>query len=273
LFLKRERTRMKRHLKLAFPELDSVQRRRIQRGCANHLGCQLAEVAWLARAGADDVKRICEVDGFEHVDAALEGGRGLIFATAHCGNWEILAARVPVEGYQLLAAVRELDDPRIDRVVTDMRSRFGTEIVPRGPAAGRQLARALAKNKSVGLLIDQDIPSIPGVFVPFFGRSAWTPSGAAMLALRMRCPLLPAFIHRKPDGTHKIHIKPPLAVPSDGTLEDRVRELTAAATAAIEWQIRAWPEQWVWMHRRWRTRPEGEESEPTGEPPAVEHEP
>jgi KDO2-lipid IV(A) lauroyltransferase len=75
----------------------------------------------------------------------------------------------------------------------------------------------------------------------------------------MRCPLVPAFIHRKPDGTHTVQIKPPLAMPNAGSLEDKLRELTAAATAAIEWQVRAWPEQWVWMHRRWRTRPEGEE--------------
>jgi KDO2-lipid IV(A) lauroyltransferase len=156
----------------------------------------------------------------------------------------------------LISAVRELDDPRLDDVASTLRTRFGTEIIPRGPSAGRQLARALSKNKVVGLLVDQDIPSVPGVFVPFFDRLAWTPSGAAMLALRMRCPIVPGFIHRRPDGTHVAKIQPPLAVPVAGSLEDRVTELTAAATAAIEWQVRAWPEQWVWMHRRWRTRPE-----------------
>ena len=103
--------------------------------------------------------------------------------------------------------------------------------------------------------IDQDIPSIPGVFVPFFNRFAWTPSGAATLALRARCPIMPGFIHRKPDGTHKVKILPPIEVPSEGSLKEKVVEMTAAATAAIEWQVRAWPEQWVWMHRRWRRQP------------------
>ena len=108
----------------------------------------------------------------------------------------------------------------------------------------------------MGLLIDQDIPSIPGVFAPFFGRPAWTPSGAAMIALKARCPLAPGFIHRRPDGTHLIKVEPPLPVPTEGSPEDRVRELTAAVNARAEWHVRAWPEQWVWMHRRWRTQPE-----------------
>jgi KDO2-lipid IV(A) lauroyltransferase len=141
-------------------------------------------------------------------------------------------------------------------LVKTTRTRFGTEIVPRGPAAGRQLARSLARNKVCGLLIDQDIRDVPGVFVPFFGRPAWTPSGAATLSIRMRCPTIPGFIHRRPDGTHTVQILPPLATPTAGTLDDRILELTTAATAAIERQIRAYPEQWVWMHRRWRRQPE-----------------
>jgi KDO2-lipid IV(A) lauroyltransferase len=92
--------------------------------------------------------------------------------------------------------------------------------------------------------------------VPFFGRTAWTPSGAATLSLRMKCPVVPGFIHRRPDGSHRAEFHPPLAEPTGGTLEDQVQELTAAATAVIERQIRAFPEQWVWMHRRWRRQPE-----------------
>ncbi len=157
----------------------------------------------------------------------------------------------------MITAVRELKEPRIDGIVNSLRSRFGTEVVRRGPAAGRQLARALGRNRVIGLLIDQDIRDVPGVFVPFFGRPAWTPSGAATLAVRMRCPMVPGFIHRLPDMTHHIQLQPAIEVPTSGSVEDRVQELTAAATAAIECQIRAHPEQWVWMHRRWRTQPSG----------------
>jgi KDO2-lipid IV(A) lauroyltransferase len=250
------RRRIQNHLEMAFPELDESHRNVIMRGCSRHFGLMLGEIARLWRARPEQVETYCEIEGLEHFQRALEGGRGAMFVTAHCGNWELLSSRVPVAGVPLISAVRELADPRLDRLVRESRTRFGTEIVPRGPAAGRQLARSLARNKVCGLLIDQDIRDIPGVFVPFFGRPAWTPSGAATLAVRMRSPIIPGFIHRRPDGSHKVEIHPPLVVPGTGTLEDQVQELTATATAAIESQIRAHPEQWVWMHRRWRRQPE-----------------
>ena len=252
----RDRARVSDHLEMAFPDKDQNEREALLKGCARHFGTMLAEVAWLWRASPGDVESICTLDGFEHFDNALAAGRGVMFATAHCGNWELMSARLPVAGTPLITAVRELDDRRIDNLINNLRARFGTEVVLRGPAAGRQLARALGRNRVVGLLIDQDIRNIPGVFVPFFGRPAWTPSGAAMLSIRMRCPMIPGFIHRRPDGSHHVQIHPPLEIPADGTLEDKIQELTASATSVIERQICAHPEQWVWMHRRWRTTPE-----------------
>jgi KDO2-lipid IV(A) lauroyltransferase len=254
--LPRSRKRIRTHLEIAFPELDESQRNALLKDTAHHFGLMLVEVAWLWHARSRDVENLCELDGAENFFEALEEGRGAIFVTGHCGTWEILSARVPIAGVPFASAARELDDPRLDRLVTAIRSRFGTEIFPRGPSAGKRMVRALAENRVATLIIDQDIRGIPGVFVPFFGRPAWTPSGAAMLAIRRRCPVIPGFIHRRPDGTHKAEIHPPLPIPTDGTLEDRVEEVTAAATAAIERQIRAHPEQWVWMHRRWRTQPE-----------------
>ena len=252
----RSRQRINSHLEIAFPELDQDQRDALKTGCVRHFGLLLAEVAWLWRARPAQIEAIFEVEGREHLDAALEGGCGAMITTGHCGNWELLSAILPISGIPLISAVRQLDDPRLDNLVNTMRTRFGTEIVPRGPAAGRRLARALGRNRVAALLIDQDIKDVPGVFVPFFGRPAWTPSGAALLAIRMGCPLLPGFSHRRTDGTHKGVLYPPLPVPTDGTLAERVEELTASATAAIERQIRKYPEQWVWMHRRWRTQPE-----------------
>lgn len=254
--LPRSRKRIRIHLEMAFPEVEQSRRDTIMRGCARHFGFMLAEVAWLWHARPDEVETLCEVNGEEHLLPILEQGNGAMFATGHCGNWELLSARLPIAGIPLTPAARQLDNPRLDRLVTAMRSRFGSEMVPRGPAAGRQLVRALARNRVITLLIDQNIRDIPGVFVPFFGRPAWTPSGGAMLAIRRRCSVLPGFIHRLPDGTHKVEIHPPLPMPEEGSLEDRVEELTASATAAIERQVRAHPEQWVWMHRRWRTQPE-----------------
>jgi len=254
--LPRSRKRIRTHLKIAFPDLDKRQRDSIERGCGRHFGLMLAEVAWMWNARPRDLENLCVLEGAENFFEALESGGGVIFTTGHCGTWELLSARLPIAGVPLTTAARRLDDPRLDRLVTAMRSRFGTEIILRGPAAGKQMVRALAGNRVAALLIDQDIRGIPGVFVPFFGRPAWTPSGGAMLAIRRGCPVVPGFIHRRADGTHKAEIHPPLPIPIGGSLEDRVEELTAAATAVIEGQIRAHPEQWVWMHRRWRTQPE-----------------
>lgn len=254
----REARRAQEHLALAFPELDPQVRRRLLRRCALHFGRTLGEVVWMWRARPDQVAALCSITGVEHLERALADGRGAVLITGHCGNWELLNARLGVAGVPMTIAVRGLFDPRLDALVTALRARFGSEVVPRGATAGRRLAQALSENRVDGLLIDQDIRDIPGVFVPFFGRPSWTPSGAATLALRTGCPTVPAFVHRRADGTHLAEVHPPLQPPTEGPTGERVTALTAAATAAIERQVRAFPEQWVWMHRRWRTRPEGE---------------
>ena len=122
----------------------------------------------------------------------------------------------------------------------------------RGPAA--KLLHALRHGRVIGLLIDQDIDA-PGAFVEFFGRPAWTPTGAALLALRSRCPVVTGFAVRRGDGTMRLEFDPPVAPPAGDDLEADVARLTAALTARIERQVRAHPEQWVWMHRRWRHQP------------------
>jgi len=217
----------------------------------------LAEVAWLLRATPEQVAELCTIDGVEHLERPLAAGSGVVLITGHCGNWELLNARIGVAGIPMTIAVRSVYDPRLDAIATKLRSRFGTEVVPRGQEAGRRLLGALSDNRVVGLLIDQDIRDIPGVFVDFFSRPALTPSGAASLALHRGCPVVPAFGCRRVDGSHVVEVHPPLPEPAAGSPEDRVRELTAEATAAIERQVRAHPAQWAWLHRRWRSQPPG----------------
>jgi len=257
----RDAARARAHVALAFPEMAEPTCEALLRDTARHFGIMVGEVVWLRHAAPAAVNRLVSVEGLEHLKAALGGGRGVVLATGHLGNWELLNARLGIEGLPITIAVREVYDARLDAIATAVRSRFGADVVPRGVTAGRRLAVALRTNRAVGLLIDQDIRDIPGVFVPFFGHEAWTPSGAATLALRSRSPTVPGFIHRRPDGGHLITIDPPLPDPPEGPLEGRIRELTAASTAAIERAIRRHPEQWVWMHRRWRTRPEDVSSE------------
>lgn len=260
LFLKRDKRRMREHIAIAFPDFDEKETRRLIRACTDHFGQVLGEVAWLWGADAAAVERLVEIEGLENINKELAKGRGGILITGHIGNWELFNARMAIAGVPFMLAVRELDDPRMNAIVTGLRTKFGSKVIQRGQSAGTQLVKNLGIGEGVGLLIDQDIPRIPGVYVPFFGRLARTPSGAATLALRQKCAMVSGFIHRKPDGTHKIVVSRPFDVPTEGKLRERVEKLTADATAAIEWHVRAWPEQWVWMHRRWRTRPKDEES-------------
>jgi KDO2-lipid IV(A) lauroyltransferase len=255
----RSRKRCLRHFEIAFPELDEPGRRALLRATARHVGTMLAELLWLWRATPDDVADLCDLSGDEHLRDALSMGRGAVLITGHCGNWELFNARMCVAGLPMTIAVRVADDPRVDGLLTAMRARFGSEVVPRGPRAGRKLYQALLKNRVAGFLIDQDIRDVPTVFVPYFGKPASTPLGAATLALRAGCPVIPGFIHRRDDGRHVGEIGPPIPHPEHGSFDERVVALTAAATERIERQIRSYPEQWVWTHRRWRRRPPGEE--------------
>jgi KDO2-lipid IV(A) lauroyltransferase len=189
------------------------------------------------------------VEGWERVEAARGSGRPVIFLTGHCGNWELLAALGNCRGLGVAVLARELDDPAFQRLLVRIRERFGTRtIVRRAPGAARQLLGVLREGGSLGILIDQDT-AVDGVWVPFLGRLAYTPVGPAQIALRLGALVLPSFIERLPDGSHLARFAAPLTLPGDPVAA------TAAMSAAIEEQVRRCPEQWVWMHRRWRRRP------------------
>ena len=149
----------------------------------------------------------------------------------------------------MAVVARALEESGLNELLVAFRRRFGTETLERGaPGAARRLLRVLRAGGALGMLIDQDT-RVEGVWVPFFGRPAFTPVGAAKIALRQGAAVVPAFIERLADGTHLARIHPPLDLPADEV------EATALMTQAIEEQIRRVPEQWVWMHRRWRRQP------------------
>ncbi|MFH1177275.1 MAG: lysophospholipid acyltransferase family protein [Acidobacteriota bacterium] len=254
LSMGRESRRAFEHLEAAFPDRDRRWRARLAAACASHLGTLLGEVAWLWSASADDILARTEFVGLEHLTGACDAGGGAVFVTAHCGNWEWMNLALGAAGVPMTVAAREVYDPRLDVLVQRLRGRFGGQTVLRGQGAGQRLARALRGGRVVGLLIDQDIDA-PGVFVEFFGRPAWTPSGAALLALRTRRPCVPGFAARKPNGVMQLCFDAALELAGGGALEDQVGALTARLSARIEKQVRSNPEQWVWMHRRWRRQP------------------
>jgi KDO2-lipid IV(A) lauroyltransferase len=220
------------------------------RATFRHAGVSYAELAlWPALARDPDFIRI---EGLDVLQAALAAGRGCLVVTGHVGNWELLAARMATL-VPLTVVARKVNDDRFDALIRRFRGGAGMEIVlrddPRFLAAVRD---ALGRGRVVALLIDQDSRG-GGVFVPFFGRPARTPPGAAVLALRTKAPVVAVAIRRRPERGHLITFSP---VPTEVAGPEKVRALTARFTAAVEAAIRRSPAEWVWWHERWRRQPE-----------------
>jgi len=249
------------NLAQAFPDLALGERRRICRHSYRHLGIMVTELAaLLARPLAETLARI-RIDGLEHVHAAMtQHGRALLL-TAHLGNWELLPVACRLTDYRLSVVQRPLDAPWLDRLTTALRERSHVELIDKR-AALRPVLRALAAGGMVGILLDQNAARREGAFVPFFGRPASTSKSVAVLALRTATPVVPAFIRRQDDGTHRVTVGPALPMPSTADVDAAIETLTARCTAAIEAAVRENPEQWLWMHDRWRTRPAGERAKP-----------
>lgn len=250
--LGRERKRTLDHLLTAFPELSEQERIALGKRCFRHLGSCIGEVLHLLVHDCKVVDREVEIEGWEHVQSLRAQDRPMIILTGHCGNWELLAASINCRGLDMAVVARGQNDARLDSFIAAFRARFGTTTIARSQqGAARKLLRQLRKGGALGMLIDQDT-KVDGVWVPFFGRLAFTPVGAASISSRQGAAVIPAFIERLEDGRHLARFLPELELPEDPT------EATALMTAKIEEQVRRCPEQWVWMHRRWRRRPEDE---------------
>ena len=239
------------HTAVAFPTLDLPARRRLVRGTFRHAGESFAELALFEKIlSAPGYMRL---EGAAALDTALARGRGAIAVTGHVGNWELLAAWAAAIGYPITVIVRRVNGLHFHALIARFRAAAGVEILIRDdPRFLTAVRDALARNRVVAMLIDQDTRGA-GVFVPFFGRLAHTPPGAALLALRGRVPVVTVFVERRADGGHLVRVEPVPEVSARG--REGVRALTARLTAAIEAQIRRSPEEWVWWHERWRRRP------------------
>ncbi|HVR98878.1 MAG TPA: lysophospholipid acyltransferase family protein [Thermoanaerobaculia bacterium] len=247
---KRDRRRTLDHLALAFPDLSPQDRGQLGRDCFRHHGTSLAECLYLLRRDCAAVRAAVDIQGWEEVERVRAAGRPILILTGHCGNWELLAALINCLGLGMAVVARPLDEPDLQELLAGLRRRFGTETIARGSEGSpRQLLTTLRQGGALGMLIDQDTKKVEGVWVPFFGRPAFTPVGAAKIALRQEAAVIPTFIERLEDGRHLARFSPPLDLPDDP------QEATAAMTRAIEEQVRRRPEQWVWMHRRWRRQP------------------
>jgi Kdo2-lipid IVA lauroyltransferase/acyltransferase len=210
----------------------------------------------LARPLEETLRRI-QIDGLEHVRSVMDQHGRALLLTAHLGNWELLPVACRLTGYPLSVVLRPLDAPWLDRLARRMRERSQVDLIDKRSAL-RPVLRALAEGAMVGILLDQNASRREGAFVPFFGHAASTSKSLAVLALRTGTPIVPAFIRRE-NTLHRVVVGPPLPLPPAGIVgEAAVVALTARCSEAIERAIRTTPEQWLWMHDRWRTRPPAE---------------
>jgi KDO2-lipid IV(A) lauroyltransferase len=264
LVASRERRLMLEHLALAFPEKGVEEQRAIARASLAHLGRLAAEVVVLPPGSSriDEYVSITPL-GEALLRRALERGRGIVVATGHIGNWELLARRLARLVKPNVVIARRHADAWLDGAVARLRAEAGVQTLWRDdPGTGRALIRLFKEGGGLGILIDQDT-RVQGVFVPFFGRLAYTPRAVGDLALRFGAAVLVVTSCRRgpnPGDGHQLDIVELSYDPDPADREAEAYRITAAAVALQEAAIRRNPSEWVWMHRRWKTRPPSEES-------------
>lgn len=249
-----------RNLALAFPEKSPAERERILKGVYFSLGRLLAEIPKFPDYTLENVDRIAVYDGLENYLAARDRGKGVLFMTAHLGGWEIGSFVHSLHGHWLNIVVRDLDNPLLNRWVKQMRELHGNKTHDKDEYA-RGLLMAMKRGETVGALMDTNMTPPQGVFVNYFGVPACTAVGIARVAMRTGAAVVPAFtLWDKEQGKYRIRFEPAVPTVSTGDAEADAIANTQNYTAAIEKVVRAHPDQWLWVHRRWKTRPEGEPS-------------
>jgi KDO2-lipid IV(A) lauroyltransferase len=237
-------------------ELSTGERERLMRACWRHFGRITFDALAFPRLTQEALGSILKVEGEAHAREALAEGRGMLVFSAHYGHWEAGAYAMGLLGIPFAVIARPLDNPALDRRLIALRGGSGNAVIPKRRAV-RETMRALARGAGVAILIDQDAGA-DGVFVPYFGRLASTTPTLALLALRTEAPIVPVFARVEPDGTITVHIEPVVPTRPTGDRDADVLRLTAACTAIVERWTRRDPEQWLWLHRRWKTRPPDE---------------
>jgi KDO2-lipid IV(A) lauroyltransferase len=249
--LPRDRTRAITHLTLAFPEKDLSWIHHTAKRCFIHLGKGLLEAMLITPRR---IEQVVTIRGEEALHAALDMGKGVIFVTGHIGNWEFLAHAVAARYNSSVIAV-PIEPEQVNDMIVKLRAGMGVRTILRSrPGASRELVRVFKENRIMGILIDQDT-DVESSFVDFMGRPAWTPTAAASMALKFGAPVLFGYIQRGKDDRHTVTMEGPLNLIRTGDREKDVIANTAMLTKKIENAIRSNPEQWVWMHRRWRRQP------------------
>ena len=247
-----------RNLTLAYPEWEEQRRLATLRMVYRNLGYLLAEFCLMSGYSHEQASKFIEYDGLDHYLDAHERGKGVLVLTGHLGAWELSSFYHSLAGFPMGLVIRRLDNPLVDRFVNGIRTLHGNRVIHKDDFA-RGLISAMRSGETVGILMDTNMTPPQGVFVPFFGVQACTASGLARVALRTGAAVLPGFLlWDEARQKYVLRFGKPMDLLRTGEADADVLANTAAFTAAIEGYVRANPEQWLWMHRRWKTRPPGE---------------
>jgi len=217
----------------------------------NFARAALAEFLKAPSMSPDQIRKLVHVENWDKVDAVLSRGKGMILVTAHFGNFELLARRAALDGYSFVVVARQSPDEGFNAITDYIRENGGYKVHARG-ASPKPLLQQLRRGGIIAILPDQKSED---VFVPFFGKLAGTVAGPAVLALKTGAPILPMFCPHQEDGTYKVDIFDEIDTHATGNLEDDSRRIMADITRAIEDEVRLYPDQWLWLHDRWRSVP------------------
>jgi KDO2-lipid IV(A) lauroyltransferase len=247
-----------RNLELALPQLSVGERERILRGVFRNLGWQLVEFCRMTRYTAENTRHWIRTEGLDRYLGAQARGKGVLIVTGHLGAWELSSFYHSLMGHPMGMVIRPLDNRPLDEFVNGIRCLHDNRVLPKGDFA-RGLLRAMRAGETVGILMDTNMTPPQGVFVDFFGRPACTASGIARVALKTGAAVLPGFMLWEPaEQRYILHFGPELVLTRSGDAEADILAATQQCTHAIEDWIRRYPDQWLWIHRRWKTRPAGE---------------
>ncbi len=245
-----------KNLKIAYGDSLSEHQRQnlIKRVFQHFTRAMLVEFLKGSGMSREEITQRVRLDSLEPLEMALARGKGIIFIAAHLGNWEWSAKRLAVAGHPMMVVARQSEDEKFNALTDKIRGNDGNSVHPRGESP-RALLKRLRENGRIAIVPDQKSED---VFVPFFGKLAGTVAGPAVLALKTGAALIPVFCPRQPDGTYKMVIHPPLYPEPTGDRDADVLRIMTQLTAIIEDIIRQYPDQWLWLHDRWRVPPPAE---------------
>ncbi|MDR1195004.1 MAG: hypothetical protein LBL00_00835 [Endomicrobium sp.] len=248
------RIKAKRNLKRAFPKKTKKEISEIAKEVFINQAKNFFELANFPRIDPAFLRSISGIENRHLIKEGIKKGKGILFVSAHTGNWEITAAAVADMGFPVNVIAKKIYIDELNKMLVDYRTGKNVRVILRdAPDTGKKLLKALKKGEIIAMLIDQDT-SVPGVFVDFFGRQAWTPSGLAVLALRTGAEVLVGIDQRIDKYGHKTVVSGPLTVEPSGDFDKDVVNLTQKASLVLEEHIKKYPQQWVWFHERWKTK-------------------